>query len=90
MSKPSLEGRTAHCAYGCGSEKPSDYDLPFFEYRGEGSYEALEGCKNCGFFRLAHEANLARKHPWEGICTNFEPRGGQEHDHYYCGCLGWD
>jgi hypothetical protein len=24
------------------------------------------------------------------VCKNFEPRGGQEHDHYYCGCLGWD
>ena len=36
---PNLATRIAHCSYyqQCGSEKPSDTTLPFFEYRGPGS-----------------------------------------------------
>lgn len=30
-SPPNLKGRMAHCVY-CGSMRPSQMDLPFFEY----------------------------------------------------------
>lgn len=28
-----LEGRIATCVYGCGSQTPSNWELPFFKYR---------------------------------------------------------
>lgn len=30
---PNLEGRTARCAYNCGSERPSSLTLAFFEHK---------------------------------------------------------
>lgn len=52
---PDLEGRTARCPYRtCGNTKPSAWDLPFFEYRGPGSYAATETCV-CYASRTAHD-----------------------------------
>ena len=57
-----LTGRTARCAYGCGSTRPSDdpRGLAFFEYRGPGSKDATERCK-CGFFKCAHEVEYKQR-----------------------------
>ena len=44
--QPSLEGRTAKCAYGCGIEKPSSLELAFFEYRSALPFDAFYcGCR---------------------------------------------
>ena len=36
---PDLTGRIARCS--CGKEKPSSYDLPFFEYKGDATSSNL-------------------------------------------------
>ena len=81
---PSLSGRTARCAYGCGSEKPSDTDLAFFEYQGPGSEKARRECKNCGRYDTAHGKGHQR------VCSDFQAVGDTGKDMYYCGCKGWD
>lgn len=44
-SPPDLTGRTAVCPY-CKSERPSDFTLPFFEYRpGERRDDFYCGCR---------------------------------------------
>jgi hypothetical protein len=48
---PTLDGRMARC--GCGKKEPSSYNLPFFEYRGDGSRAATETCV-CGYNRTPH------------------------------------
>jgi hypothetical protein len=49
-----LTGRMAKCAYG-DTIKPSDPKvLAFFEYRGEGSYDAEHMCKHCPYHEKAH------------------------------------
>lgn len=35
---PNLEGRTAKCDY-CNNTSPSNFDLPFFEYRPNDKYD---------------------------------------------------
>ena len=85
---PDLTGRKAKC---CSKKtvKPSSFDLPFFEFRGEGSPAALTLCRNCGFRDVAHERKKkGKKLPY--VCDNFERVGVHEYDHYYCGCRGWD
>lgn len=83
-----LEGRQAKCPY-CKTPAPSSNDLPFFEYRGEGSRDAMIGCKNCGYYAVAHTSPLPR-HLAGHVCGKFEPQGGMQFDSYYCGCKGWD
>ena len=92
VAVPDLSGRTARCAYGCGSERPSEVGLAFFEYLGPGSREALEVCGTCGFLLRAHDDSALRARPWPGdkLCAVFTPRGDVGHDRYYCGCRGWD
>jgi len=94
--RTTLEGRTAKC--GCGTERPSDETLPFFDYTGPGSYWADEVC-GCGYGRVAHtqEQQFSRTGHLivhnvvvEGKCAGFVPRGAAEHDRFYCGCRGWD
>lgn len=84
-----LLDRQARCT--CGREFPStmalDDRLPFFEYRGEGSREALEYCGNCGYTRTAHERKEKKNNH---ICSEFKARGAREYDTYYCGHNGWD
>lgn len=91
MSRPDVTGRTAECAYRCGSREPSSHGLPFFEFRGAGSEEAENHCK-CGYHRVAHEYNENRvsKEPIKCRVGGFKPKGPQETDRYYCGCHGWD
>ncbi|MHA2068878.1 MAG: hypothetical protein ACXABY_31330 [Candidatus Thorarchaeota archaeon] len=81
---PDLTGRRSRCTY-CKSIVDSSYALPFFEHRGEGSYQALHACKDCGYYDVAH-GNKDHK----TICANFAPRGGMEFDNHYDGCRGWD
>jgi len=99
---PSLEGRIAKCAYGCGNERPSIESLQgrlaFFEYCGEDSTESKH-CKVCGFGPTAHlrRSKNLDNHPAyhdklykcirEGT---YEPKGDRGYDRYYCGCRGWD
>jgi len=83
-----LEGRQARCSY-CKTIQPSSRELPFFEFRGEGSYDALNGCRHCGYFEVAHKSPLPR-HLAGRCCDHFESRGAMEYDLYYCGCKGWD
>jgi hypothetical protein len=83
--------RRARCD--CGAERPSSRALAFFEYRGDGSREAREGCAHCGYYRVAHERDESRVRPEPVAATldhEFEPRGGQPVDGFYCGCRGWD
>ncbi len=86
---PSLEGRVARCAYGCGNERPSSSMLAFFEYLGPGSREAGDLCGTCGYALSAHELEPRPKH-LKRMCDSFIPRGDAGHDRYYCGCRGWD
>lgn len=92
---PDLTGRIARCY--CGKETPSDFDLPFFEYNGEGSDRAVNQCK-CGYYKVVHQynghyapdkyGNPGKINPnWK--CTGFESKGDSQ-DTYYCGCRGWD
>ncbi len=82
---PDLTSRTSLCAY-CREEAPSSKDLPFFEFRGEGSSEATDICQ-CRYHRIAHG-----KPPKPGVkvCGEFSPRGAVDYDRHYCGCRGWD
>ena len=94
---PNLATRIAHCSYyqQCGSEKPSDTTLPFFEYRGPGS-PWTNRCR-WDMYVLPHTENgcyigTERKIP--DLCSNRglvpEVRGPSPTDEYYCGCKGWD
>ena len=83
---PDLTGRKARCH--CGNTRNSSLDLAFFEFRGPGSREGTESCKNCGYHRVAHTLEIQAKN--DGICKNFESIGSYEFDEYYCGCDGWD
>lgn len=83
---PSLEGRKAKCTY-CGNIRDSSYDLAFFEYHGNGSYNAINSCKNCRYYEVAHNSDSRNIN--KNICDNFEPIGDTI-DIYYCGCRGWD
>jgi hypothetical protein len=87
IAAPNLEGRFAKCS--CDKTVPSTIDLPFFEFRGEGSKDARESCKKCGYFEIAHVAPLPR-HLAQNVCAKFQPRGASEYDLFYCGCRGWD
>ena len=73
---------------------PSRYDLAFFEYMGALSERAVLTCKNCGFYKVAHEPagpyRADGKLKTKGICDSFEAHGAFEFDTYYCGCWGWD
>lgn len=90
MSAPVLTDRMARCQ--CGETNPSDQaapgfkDLPFFEFRGEGS-SAAAICK-CGYAEVAHGCERDLKARF--TCGTYEPRGAQEFDGFYCGCRGWD
>ena len=84
----SLVGRFAKCEM-CDKERASNYDLSFFEYRGAGSKRALEICKTCGYYDIAHIPSIRKKGACR-ICLGFEPHGAYEFDSYYCGCRGWD
>lgn len=86
---PDLTGRVARCGYGC-AERPSSFDLAFFEYRGPGSPNATDSCV-CGYYRVAHERDPNRRNPDPIVCKvgGFTPVGDKP-DLYYCGCRGWD
>lgn len=90
MTAPDLTGRTARCS--CGKTNPSDTaapgyrELPFFEFRGEGS-SAAALCA-CGYAEVAH--GCQRDQEQKFTCGNYAPRGGQEFDGFYCGHAGWD
>lgn len=63
---------------------------PFYEYMGEGSYEATKVCVHCERHVDAHQT-INPMTGWPGITNhNFVPIGPQECDFYYCGCRGWD
>jgi hypothetical protein len=87
---PDLTGRLARCS--CGKTNPSDKaapgykDLPFFEFRGEGSSSAAL-CK-CGYAEVAHGCERDLKQRF--TCGAYEPRGAWEFDGFYCGHAGWD
>ena len=95
-----LAGREARCS--CGRTEPSNTSLAFFEFRGEGSPQAIKSCKHCGYHDVAHDPGhmetLVHKRDGSrrptvvesGKCPGFEPRGAWEYDGFYCGCRGWD
>ncbi len=81
-----LEGRGARCS--CGRIYKSAHNLPFFQFRGEGSEHGTHTCKHCGYYKVAHEKEpRPRNALW---CEDFAPKGSHEYDEYYCGCRGWD
>ena len=80
VEAPNISKRKARCA--CGKTVKSDFNLPFFEFRGEGSPASTDYCK-CGYHKVAHEKH---KVP----CRIFEAYGSHKYDEYYCGCRGWD
>lgn len=77
---PDLSGRKAFCAE-CHKCECSSYNLPFFEYCGDGSFKS-KLCKNCGYSKEAHQRESNK-------CFCYEPKGDNGEDSYYCGCLGW-
>lgn len=88
-----LEGRFAHC--GESTPVPSSYDLPFFEYMGDGSPSS----KLCGYpSNDRHCGRMEEVHQEINPFTNragitdhkYQARGGWDHDIYYCGHNGWD
>ena len=83
---PDLEGRMARCD--CGKMAKSSLDLAFFQFRGVGSREGDETCKNCRYYKVAHRPEVTNKN--NSVCLNFEPIISFELDKYYCGCYGWD
>ena len=78
-----LNTRVARCQ--CGKVRESNWDLPFFEYRGDGSRAAVDFCK-CGYAMTAH---LLPSKP-RNICHRAEKHGAWPHDIWYCGCNGLD
>jgi len=101
--KPPLEGRFAKCAYNNSNDRypekhkhepiPSDYNLAFFEFRGEGSYKAGTMCAICNYsINAPRHGDSWRKYDpkLDGEKHEFVPRGAYEFDEYYCGCWGWD
>lgn len=86
--QPQLQSRKARCC-GPGTIVDSRPDLPFFEFRGEGSFDATERCK-CGYMQGAHDITPKPPHLHNRCCDNFTPRGPAEFDLYYCGHGGWD
>lgn len=101
IGPPNLEGRVAKCGYSTpgrywyGTPEdhakgvPSRIDLAFFEYRGEGSNWATQKC-HCGKFEVAHRGPQMGAWVRNPPDHDFEPRGADEFDSYYCGCFGWD
>lgn len=86
VETPNLAGRIARCD--CGSEQPSNVELPFFEFRGVDSPSAKNNCGVCGGY--AWVAHLTGKpHLWRQE-HSFVAHGPYDHDIYYCGCRGWD
>jgi hypothetical protein len=95
-SPPNLEGRMARCAYKPHghADRPSSLDLPFFEFRGEGSSDATEKCK-CGMRKSVHDKHGGRIPAKQYAmlvkgCEGFQANGPHDFDRYYCGCHGWD
>jgi hypothetical protein len=85
-----LTGRQARCQ--CGNTATSSKGLAFFEYLGDGSREASDKCRNCGYGYITHlEVNTSTGRAGHkfGVCE-FVPKGDVGHDRYYCGCRGWD
>lgn len=78
--------RVARCD--CGREEPSSPNLPFFQFRGEGSPEATDVCV-CGFYDTAHEAKRTGRRVSSAVCDEFTPRGPLPTDIFYCGCRGF-
>jgi hypothetical protein len=78
-----LTGRMARCGL-CGVEVPASEELAFFEYQGDGSVAATQGCKNCHYWLMAHNKDSVV------VCGNFEPKGDLGFDKFYCGCRGFD
>lgn len=78
----------------CKCETGSEKFLPFFKYKGPGSYEAVMRCKNCDYLYQAHEKKKKSFTPHsslKNVCDTFEPHGPYEYDTFYCGCaFGWD
>lgn len=72
----------------CLCEQPSSTDLPFFEYRGPGSREALEGCAVCS---ILHQNKPCPEWRLKDVGEHdFAPLGPSQYDRFYCGCWGWD
>lgn len=100
--KPDLTDRVAVCST-CGKcEKPSTWDLAFFEFQGPGSRYATKRCKNCPYTKESHKygdryaTHMDGKlgdynpHTCKARGKSFEPRGPLDEDKYYCGCRGWN
>lgn len=85
-----LTDRIAKCT--CGKQEPSNPNLAFFTYRGEGSRDATVSCGDCGYHDTAHQrARELREPHLKGLLDHeFTPRGAWEFDLFYCGCRGWD
>jgi len=90
IEMPDLTGRMARCT--CGNEEPSNpARLAFFE---SGLLRALGSCRICSYAAIAHTDEVRDKpHTRHTKLIDghaFEPKDDPGHDHYYCGCRGWD
>ncbi len=91
QAMPGFTDRYARCS--CGTIEKSSLSLAFFEFRGEGSRQAIESCKNCGYSLVAHTQEQTRTQKnvvLRGECPGFEAKGAWEYDGFYCGHGGWD
>ncbi len=89
-AEPDLTGRLAECVYlpKHHTDKPSNRELAFFEWRGPGSRSATTMCK-CGYGIVAHEGGQNYRKEFRCKVGGFTPVGDLP-DKYYCGCHGWD
>jgi len=88
VSEINLVGRKAKCT--CGRTEKSKLTLPFFEFRGIGSREAVDICKHCRYASVAHTPQVMDNNNIHLKCKTFEAVGPWETDSFYCGHAGWD
>jgi hypothetical protein len=93
---PDLRGRIAKCKF-CDVTRYSSMELDGFEYRGIGSYYAMEMCRNCGKSLSDHAwGGLFAPDEWgktgkvnPEVCLHvglqFTPVGDSM-DEFFCGC----
>lgn len=84
---PNLDNRKSKCPH-CQNIVASSMGLPFFKYKGPGSYEAKITCK-CGYYKKAHKKEVGPTE-FKIECKRFRQHGPWEYDSHYCGCRGFD
>ena len=94
---PGLTGRVARCSQ-CGKEKPSSFELPFFELASGPRTWSAEDRKDveAAMEEMRHEINPARREELRQVYLKLREAAESRkdiagtYDLFYCGCRGWD